>query len=114
MVSHDVRNADSVHLAELMEFGLKAARIWLPEELKAIFEHQMSAPVQFDLAGLKDGRAGVLRALTEAEGLLIRSFRDLLLHPNPPLELLQLTKQFAKAYASHPDSPLPNELAKVL
>ena len=35
-------------------------------------------------------------------------------HPRPPLELLELTKQFAKKCRSNPDGPLPDDIASVL
>ena len=44
----------------------------------------------------------------------IRSFDDLLHHPHPPVELLTLTKQFAKAMVEHPESPLPREVGRLL
>jgi predicted transcriptional regulator len=37
-----------------------------------------------------------------------------LLHAAPPIELLSLTKEFAKANMDHPDSSLPKEVAAVL
>jgi len=97
-----------------MSVDAGAERIWRPEELKAILQHQLSVPIQFDLGGLDPGLAQKVGALATAQGLLVKSFHDLLHHPNPPLELLQLTKQFAKASRNHPDSPLPPEVATVL
>jgi hypothetical protein len=44
----------------------------------------------------------------------IKTFRDLLRHSHPPVELLELTKRFAKRCRSCPDSPLPDEVATVL
>jgi hypothetical protein len=35
-------------------------------------------------------------------------------HPHPPIELLEMLKDFAKAHALHPRSPLPREIATVL
>jgi hypothetical protein len=101
-------------LAELMDVGTESRRVWRPEELGAILRHQMSAAVLFDISSLKPSVAPKLKALSEAEGLLVRSFNDLLQHPNPPIELLQLTKEFAKANRDHPESPLPQEIASVL
>jgi hypothetical protein len=52
--------------------------------------------------------------LCGARGLLLSSFADLLHHPRPPLEMLRMTKRFAKAARHHPDSPLPPQVANVL
>ena len=114
MAAPDVHKADPHRLARILALDSRAARTWKPEELSAILDHQLSAAVQFDLRGLDEPAASKLRALTEARGLLGASFADLLHHPDPPVELLQLTKLFAKACGSHPDSPLPREIAQVL
>src|SRR5205823_4989142 len=54
-------------------------------------------------AGPADGKAPPLN-----------SFGDLLSHPRPPLELLELTKEFAKTSDTRASSPLPPEVATVL
>jgi hypothetical protein len=101
-------------LAAFMAAGAEHARMWRPEELKAIFQHQMSAPVLVDLGGFDPAVAARLKNLTAAQGLLLSSFLDLFLHENPPVELLVLTKDFAKANMDHPESSLPGEVAAVL
>jgi hypothetical protein len=97
-----------------MDIAVADPRIWRLEELAAILHHQLSAPVEFDLGTVEEGAGQRLTMLTCGEGLLLRSFADLLHHPHPPVELLQLTKQFAKACWQHPDSPLPAEVAMLL
>lgn len=114
MVIHDIYKSDAQLLAKMMDISAGQQRLWQPEELGAIFEHQLSAVVQFDLSGLDPGLAEKLQTLSAAEGLLIKSFMDLFHHPHPPVELLELTKRFAKASRSHPDSPLPDEVASLL
>jgi len=89
-------------------------RLWQPSELAAIFKHQMSAPVGVDLGVVGPALSGKLRVLCDAEGLLLRSFSDLLHHPAPPLELLELIKDFAKLHRSSAESELPNEIATAL
>src|SRR5208283_5425908 len=85
------------NLAALMEAGKERARLWRPDELTAIFRHQMSAPVLVDLGGFDPTTAARLKTLSDAQGLLLKSFSDLFHHPSPPLELLRLAKDFAKA-----------------
>jgi hypothetical protein len=109
----EVYNSSAQDLARLFKPDCGQERLWKPEELAAIFRHQMSATVQFDLAGVEPGLAAKLSALASAEGLLVRSFADLFAHPNPPVELLRMTKEFAKAAIEHPDSPLPPEMARL-
>jgi hypothetical protein len=101
-------------LAALMEGSAERARLWRPEELGAIFRHQMSAPVLVDLGGYDAGAAGRLKKLGDAQSLLLKSFSDLFHHPAPPLELLELTKNFAKANMDNAESALPGEVAAAL
>jgi hypothetical protein len=101
-------------LAAFLAAGAEGARLWQPEELGAIFRHQMSAPILVDLGGFDPATAGRLKTLSAAQSLLLKSFLDLFLHPVPPIELLSLTKDFAKGNMEHPDSSLPNEVAAVL
>jgi len=101
-------------LAALMEGSAEQARLWRPEELGAIFRHQMAAPVLVDLGGYDAGAAVRLKKLSDAQSLLLKSFSDLFLHPAPPAELLELTKSFAKANMDNAESALPNEVAAAL
>lgn len=88
--------------------------MWREADLGAVFRHQMSAPLSIDLAGLDPHLARKIGLLSDAHGLLLKSFADLLYHPNPPVELLQLTKAFAKANLEQPDTTLPADLASAL
>ena len=101
-------------LSTLMSSASDRGRLWRPEELAAIFRHQLSAPVLLDLGGFDPGTARTLKRLGEAEDLLLKSFSTLFQHPTPPRELLELAKDFAKANSNHPDSCLPAEIATAL
>jgi hypothetical protein len=101
-------------LSALLASGGEHARLWRPEELAAMLRHQMSAPMLVDLGGFDAQTATRLRTLSEAQGLLLKSFSDLFHHPAPPVELLELVKNFAKANLDHPESGLPGEIAAAL
>jgi hypothetical protein len=101
-------------IAAFLAAGSERVRLWRPDELSAIFRHQMSAPILVDLGGFDPATALRLKTLSDAQSLLLKSFSDLFHHPVPPLELLSLTKDFAKANMDHPDSSLPQEVAAVL
>ena len=106
---------DPQRLAGLMSADdPEATGVWAPEELRAVYKHQMSAAVEFDLGSIDPARVPRLRTLCAAEHLLVRSFNDLLNHPHPPLELLRLTKDFAKANSTNARSPIPREVSTVL
>ena len=101
-------------LAAFMAAGAEETRLWRPDEVAAIFRHQMAAPVMVDLAGFDPAFAARLKNLSNAQGLLLRSFADLFHHPAPPVELLELTKDFAKANMDQPESVIPSEVAAAL
>lgn len=101
-------------LSALMASGEDRGPLWRPDELAAIFRHQMSAPVLMDLGSFDPRTAGQLKTLAAAQGLLLSSFTDLFNHPNPPVQLLQLVKDFSKANLDHPESGLPREIATAL
>jgi hypothetical protein len=101
-------------LSELLAAGEEQSHLWRPDELAAIFKHQVSAPLLVDLGGFDPGTAAQLKLLSEAQGLLLKSFADLIHHPSPPLQLLELVKNFAKANADHPGGGLPAEVASAL
>lgn len=101
-------------LATLMDSAIGSSPNWHPDELGAIFRHQLAAPVPVDLAAVDDTVRPKLRQLCLAEGLLLKSFRDLFTHPHPPVELLRLVKDYAKANRHLPESPLPREVATAL
>src|ERR1043165_5509720 len=109
-----ILNASPEKVARVMELGADPGRVWSPEELGAVFRHQMAAPVSVDLAFLAPVDSGKVRVLTDADGLLIKSFHDLFEHPHPPVELLQLVKEFAKLNRNRAESLLPTEVATVL
>ena len=113
-MTDDTPDSDADRLSDLLGLEPGRTRLWRPEDLEAGFAHQMAAPVVFDLGGADAPTARVLRLLAEAQGLLIKSFGDLFRHPCPPLELLRLTKDFAKANRDHPESVLPPEVANAL
>ena len=101
-------------LAELLASGKERARLWRADELVAIFRHQISAPMLVDLGSFDPGTATRLQVVSEAQGLLLKSFADLFRHPSPPVELLELVKDFAKGNLDHPESGLPAEIASAL
>lgn len=101
-------------LVQVLQMSAGIAPLWSREELAAVLRHQLSAPIEYDLRALPAGAAQVARFTASTRGLLVKSFADLFNHPNPPLELLNLTREFAKAHRNQPDSPLPAEISTLL
>jgi len=101
-------------LAELLGLDGSQGKPWQGFELGAMLRHQLTAPIEIDLGSLDETITNKLRALAAAEGLLIRSFGDLLRHPNPPRELLVIIKHYAKAHLASPESSMPPQIMEVL
>jgi len=101
-------------LAALIHTGDESSPLWGANELAALFHHQMSAPMLMDLGSFDPRTAEQLKTLAAGQGLLLSSFADLFNHPAPPLQLLQMVKDFAKANMDHPESGLPREIATAL
>ena len=101
-------------LAALMATGEEHGQLWRADELAAMFRHQLSAPILVDLGTFDARTATRVRTLSEAQGLLLKSFADLFHHPAPAQELLELVKDFAKANLDHPQSGLPAEITTAL
>ncbi|MCZ7637355.1 MAG: hypothetical protein M5U12_15775 [Verrucomicrobia bacterium] len=89
----------------MLELGLASARPWRPEELAAAWEYHLSAPPRFDLSRLDAAQVDEVRELLAEQGLLLASLRGLLRHPVPPVELLELTRDFAKTSLAAADPP---------
>ena len=94
-LSRDLSDTRTDRLAELLKTSGQGGPDWRPEDLAAIFTHQLSVPITYDLSHLSPARTQQLCSLASSQGLLLKSFADLFLHPHPPLELLELTKAFA-------------------
>ena len=108
----NIRESDPGRLSRMLDFDSLDC-LWQPADLQAILRHQLSAPIQSDLAGSdEEGRtafdSGGLATTRHA------TFGDLLRDPAPPLKLLEMLKAFAKANMLHPESSLPREIATVL
>jgi len=91
-------------LARLLRLDEDEAEVgeWQRKELGAILRHQLDSPLTADLA-VEKGMSGS-----------IRTFGELLGHPDPPVRLLELLKDFAKAHCSHPRSSYPTEVMKAI
>jgi hypothetical protein len=110
----DIYDGESSWLAEMMAVDSAGEVLWKEEEFGAILECQLSAAIEFDLGYFGDQTSQRVKALCSQQQPPIRSFHDLFHHPCPPVELLQLTKEFARSCRSRPDPLLPDEVAPLL
>jgi len=114
MNDQDKDRGDARSMASMMDLHAGRHKLWAPEELGTILEHQLAAPIGPDLGCRDRNLAKMLEAFNDSATQPIETFNDLLQHPQPPVHLLELTKEFAKSCRSHPDNPLPDEVATLL
>jgi len=110
-MSNGILRSQSGCPARLFELDERPASPWCDEELGDILRHQLRAPLLFDLGRESDGWA---REAGRTSAAPLNNFGDLLRHPSPPLELLRLTKEFAKTIDQRPDSLVPSPVATTL
>ena len=105
---------DTDALLELMRMQPDTGPEWSTDDFGAILRHQMSLPIETDLENLGADLAVRLADLCTAADPPIGCYAELFAHPDPPLELLEIVKEYAKACRDHVPSPLPPEVATVL
>lgn len=107
MTRLSVDTAKPAELARLLDLSGDALTDWSGDDLAGVFRHQLEVPLGELSAstgggGASSGSSGFAR------------FGDLLYEPDPPIELLEKLKQFAKACRSRDDGTLPAEVATAL
>jgi hypothetical protein len=115
MTHDDLTKIAADSLAELMDDGSDEAPLWRPDELGFILQHQLATEIHYDLGRFDQVQARDVASLIGLAGPpAICTFGDLFQHPNPPVALLDLTRQFAKACRTRGDGPMPAEIATVV
>jgi hypothetical protein len=108
-----IKAVDESHgLSSMLEFAENARHVWNSEELGAIFRHQLESPLTQSMGDLSDDIAFQLASLGQPKD--VKTLKELLHHPNPPIDLLILTKRFAKRCWFDADHPLPREITILL
>ena len=106
---------DAAQLLGLIDVNETTPSTWRLEDLEAMFRHQMSAPLDFDLSAeafLGSATMEALNELPEVDKSGTATFGRLFLHPKPPIGLLKLSKDFFKRTAKlHPKDSAEHQVA---
>jgi hypothetical protein len=86
---------------------------WNTAELQEMLRHQLSSPLQLSLGTLSGEVAHQIRQAQPPVPPLI-TLAELLVAPQPPLEILRLVKRFAKMCRRDRENPLPSEIVMLL
>jgi hypothetical protein len=109
-ISTDIFRREPARLAQLFNELSDQNSDWTDEEMASILQHQLRAPVEADLP------IGARHPLFKPpqRGSIPITFGDLLRDPRPPLELLEVVKDFAMGHLRLRDKGLPRNIARVL
>lgn len=110
---YPIHHGDPSRLADLLGRASDDAPRWLGDDLADIIAHQLRAPLLFDLDRVRP-ETPTADPLGRPGGPEIHTLGELFAHTRPPLELLMLTKNFAKTCDLTPDFALPSEIASAL
>jgi hypothetical protein len=114
MQEQSPRSDRRLALSTMLELREDTKHVWNPRELGAILKHQLAAPLTIALgSGLSAEVAHELGKLGSRQEE-VKNLAMLLHHPQPPFELLNLTKRFGKSCWNDPDNPLSREIAIML
>ena len=83
-------------LARMLELDNPGKALWDSDETRAIWQHQLHAPLEADLSTLDSPHAAEIRSLAESQPFLSQSFAEFFEQAHPPIGLLKLIKEFAK------------------
>lgn len=97
-------------LKRMLSLEESATDLWNPGEMATMWLHQLGAEIETDLGQL-EANGAAKHHIKEFAG---KSFRQLLQHEHPPVELLRLTKEFAKQTLKDCQEKHLKELASAL
>jgi hypothetical protein len=114
MSDPDLSHGSAERLSELLSVDAGEEALWPRSDLEAMLRHQMDSPLLFDLERTDSADSRELVAMTRVTVAPLETFRDLVLHPAPPIGMLLLLNRFAKA-RGHAGAPvLPRDIASAL
>ncbi len=113
-LADQVLKAEPVRLSEVLALASGEKESWRPEELHDILAFQLSAPLEFELEHADRRLSTHFKSLSRAGQPPPRTLGELFRHLQPPVALLNLAKDYAKAAQKQPASGIPKNVALVL
>ncbi len=115
MEPHDLTEASRDALSRLLALDRADQSAWGAADLHAILCHQLDAEVEFDLTHFGGvARETMANVATSGDVKGPRTFGQLLTDPDPPLEMLDMIRRFAKRSRTQGSEGMPEEVATVL
>lgn len=88
--------------------------LWRREELGGLLKHQLATPLREALGTIDLTFAPDLMAAIQDTRYPLRTLHDLFVHPRPPLELLEFTKQLGRRNTQHNSGEMPPEVGAAI
>ncbi len=88
--------------------------LWRQDELGGLLRHQLAAPLREALGTIDLTFAPDLMAAVQDTRYPLGTIHDLFVHPRPPLELLEFTKQLGRRNTQLNASEMPPEVGAVI
>lgn len=101
-------------LAEMLVLGEEKDHLWEAEDLGDLLRHQLSQPLGALLPDTRGPSPTAARDACHSAEFPLETFQDLLRHPQPPLELLEAAKRWARENAKDEQNAVPAEISTVL
>ena len=98
-------------MGRILKLEEQSSEAWSADDLRAMVQHQLSTPLEFDLGGVRlspQQRQAAIQALTAATRAGIKTFGDLFQNRQPPISVLKLSHKFFKPDISS-SANLPQE-----
>jgi hypothetical protein len=102
----DANLSNPVSLARIADQCEGVWHAFSDDELGRLWLEQISAEIHFDRRLISGDIARKLVDVASHGQPIPNRFCDLFRYPNPPIEMLEYTKQMAKRTRHHPDSPM--------
>ncbi len=100
--------------AELFNLEADPGELWHEPEFASVFRHQLQTRLDDDLKTFDPEKTATLLNVDPQTESVPHTFGELIAHPRPSLELLDVMKDFAKQQGAEQDGQLPVEVSKVL
>lgn len=110
--SQKIFKSSAQNLARMLDIEETEKSDWMPNDFGAMLRHQLAMPVCFDLDLMR--REANKRTRWEEGANPPHTFGDLFRSAGGSVDLLVLSKDFAKASLAHPDSSIPQAIAEVI
>lgn len=111
---HNINKTDPKDLARIMSVSSADERLWRPEEMGALLQHQLVSPLESELRSVHTNLLKEFQRKTQGADKPPRNCRELFLAKQPDPDVLRITKDFAKLCRQSDTNPVPEQIPTVI